>query len=90
MKIVIRTVSDVYREEKPPCQNAVLHKVIGTRNEWMVDVNTIEDVLKISKETGKEICVKASGNIDAGERMSGFFDSDNDIPVLTVYDDWRE
>ena len=90
MEIVIRTVSDVCQEENQPCSNAVLKRVIPPRdsrdvprNEWVVNVNTIEDILAISKEVECEVCVKAVGQKD-------FYESDIDEPMLIIYDDNRE
>lgn len=90
MEIIIRTVADIYAEKNPPCKKATLKRVIYPpsklyveRNEWVVEVKTIEDILEISKETGRDVIVKTAGR-------SGYFESDKDIPILTIYDDYLE
>lgn len=93
MEIIIRTVDDIYSEEKPPCKKATLRRVIYLtkpiskhyveRNEWVVEVKTIEDILEISRETGFQVIVKAAG-------LDGYFKDDKGIPVLTIYDGYLE
>lgn len=93
MEIIIRTVDDIYSEEKPPCKKATLRRVIYLtkpisknyveRNEWVVEVKTIEDILEISRETGFQVIVKAAG-------LDGYFNDDKGIPVLTIYDGYLE
>ncbi|MCK9566480.1 MAG: hypothetical protein M0Q43_10590 [Methanothrix sp.] len=90
MEMIIRTVSDVFLEEKPPCKSAVLKRTWNDPkvakedlHEWAVNVSSIEDVLAISKEVGHEICMKAAG-------LDGFFHRDKDKDILTVYDSYRE
>ena len=82
MEILIRSVSSMWGKARP-CANAVIKTVSDERTDWLVDVKTIEDIISIGVETGFEIGVKPPG-------IKGFYDSDKDVPILVICDDWRE
>jgi hypothetical protein len=82
-----------WKSEKPPSANAmrgIVHR--GTRENgsenvtegWVVDLNSLEDLLALAKEVGTSLVVS---NDDFSMRG---YTTHLDLPEITVYDDYME
>jgi len=50
--VIVEAEVAIGRENKPPCQNAILTKVNGFV-EWQVEINTLNDLSKLHEECEK-------------------------------------
>ena len=44
-----------FKEENKPCKNAFLKAYANNEMEWVVEINTLEDLLSLRKEVNEEL-----------------------------------
>lgn len=79
MKFKVNRTSS-YIEKNPPCDGAILEKVIKEsyykKYIWSIEVNTLEELIQLANKTDCPIIV--------------FKCEENDEPEIEIYDDYRE
>lgn len=70
----IERASDYGNYEKKPCENAYEVNEEAYESKWRIEINTLEDLMKLQKEV----------NVDL---VLGVEDSQ---PYIEIYDDFRE
>lgn len=83
MTFRVTRTSDAYCDEKAPCKNARFVKRIKERewsisptNIWEIEVDSLEDLMKLIEETGKGLIIFGA------DKHGG--------PTIEIYDDYRE
>ena len=55
--------SERFKEENKPCKDAVLKTYKNGEKEWIVEINTLEDLLAIRKEVNEELVIGLNDTI---------------------------
>ena len=52
-----------FKEENKPCKNAILKTYENGVKEWIIEVNTLEDLLALRKEVNEELIIGLNDTI---------------------------